>query len=254
MRFLLNLIIDPVFLWLLVMAAGGIQWLRHRKTPARRWFWAGGLWLLLIGATPLSTWLAADLEYRYPVLDLNRIVLDSSRTTHVVVLGGGASPGKGLLAFDQLSGDALSRIVEGVRIMNRLDEANLVTTGALLQGERSQADLLASTGIDLGVSLSDTLMLPDPRTTREEARAYQSRFGKSNQVILVTSAIHLPRAMGWFRYQGLDPIPAPANHLVKISPHRWTYDWWPSPQKITRMRRVCHEYAGLTELAWVSRK
>ncbi|MEZ5031472.1 MAG: ElyC/SanA/YdcF family protein [Saprospiraceae bacterium] len=254
MRFLLNLIIDPVFLCLLCMAAGGIQWLRHRKTPARRWFWAGGLWILLIGATPLSTWLAVDLEYRYPVWYPDLPLVDTTRPVHFVVLGGGMTSGEDITSADQLSGDALNRLVEGVRLYRAIPSARLVTSGFSIRSDRSQAEILASAAVDLGVSPRDTLCLSDPRTTREEAAAYRARLGTGATVILVTSAMHLPRAMGWFRYQGLDPIPAPANHLVKISPDRWTYDWWPSPQKITRMRRVCHEYAGLTELAWVSRK
>lgn len=254
MRFLLNLIIDPVFFWLLLMAAGGIQWLRGRKVLARRWFWAGGLWLLLIGASPLSTWLAVDLEYRYPVFQEAQPPVDSAEIIHVVVLGGGMTSGENITPADQLSGDALNRLVEGVRLFRTIKNARLVTSGFSIRSDRSQAEILAATAVDLGVSPQDTLCLSDPRTTREEAAAYRARFGNRGKIILVTSAMHLPRAMGWFQYQGLDPIPAPANHLVKITPDRWTYDWWPSPQKITRMRRVCHEYAGLAELAWVSRK
>lgn len=254
MRFLLNLLIDPVFLWVLCMAAGGILWLRHRRKPARRLFWAGGLWLLLISATPLSTWLAVGLEYRYPVWRPALLPSDSTKTIHIMVLGGGMTSGENITPADQLSGDALNRIVEGVRIKHLAPRAQLVTSGFSIRSDRSQAEILSTAAVDLGVSPADTLWLPDPRTTREEAAAYRARFDDGATIILVTSAMHLPRAMGWFRHNGMDPIPAPANHLVKISPDRWTYDWWPSPQKITRMRRVCHEYAGLAELAWVSRK
>ncbi|MBK7342246.1 MAG: YdcF family protein [Saprospiraceae bacterium] len=179
---------------------------------------------------------------------------ESTEIIHIAVLGGGMTPGEDVTPADQLSGDALNRIVEGVRIYHLVPSACLVTSGFSLHGDLSQAEILAATALDLGVSPRDTLWLPDPRTTREEAAAYKARFGKEATVILVTSALHLPRAMCWFRYNGLDPIPAPANHLVKITPDRWTHHWRPSMRKISIMQKVFHEYAGLIELAWVSRR
>lgn len=235
------------------MGIGFISVHRKRRKLARFWFSVAIGWLLLIGVTPLSTWMASRLEYKYSVLIDPGLPEKSERPVHIMVLGGGMTIDPALTSADQLSPDALSRIVEGVRLKNLSPGSTLVTSGFAMQGIRSQAEILASTAVDLGVHSTDTLWLPDPTTTREEAAAYRARFGDSTQIILVTSAIHLPRAMGWFQHQGLNPIPAPANHMVKFSPDRWTYNWWPSYRKITLMDKVFHEYAGLVELAWVSR-
>ena len=253
MRFLLHLLIDPIFHWIILISIGIILYQRNKRKLAWRWLLVATIWLLLIGMTPLSTWLAYRLEYKYSVLFDPSTYKDSPRPVQIMVLGGGMIIDPGLTPADQLSPDALNRIVEGVRLFYQVPGARLVTSGYSRNGIRSQADILASTAVGLGVNPVDTLWLPDPTTTREEAAAYRARFGDSTQIILVTSAIHIPRAMGWFQYQGFNPVPAPANHMVKISPDRWTYDWWPSYRKITLMGKVFHEYAGLAELAWVSR-
>ncbi len=253
MRFLLNILIDPLFLALAVIGIGmWFQW-KERPHQARICFILSGSWIAIMAITPLSTFLAKQLEYTYPVIDPQAVQLDSHRPIHIVVLGGGASVGEGVTTADQLSGDALSRVVEGIRLHHQIPGSQLVTSGFSIRGNRSQGELLATTAVELGVSPSDTLWLPTPTTTREEAAAYLARFGSSNQIILVTSALHLPRAMGWFQYQGLHPVPAPANHMIKINPDRWTYHWRPSMRKISIMQKVFHEYAGLAEHAWSSR-
>ncbi|MBK7712495.1 MAG: YdcF family protein [Bacteroidales bacterium] len=40
---------------------------------------------------------------------------------------------------------------------------------------------------------------------------------KCNSLILVTDAIHMPRAMMIFRKLDIEPIPAPTNHIIKHS-------------------------------------
>ncbi len=253
MRFLLNLLTDPLLLAFVVMALGWLFYVRRRYRRAKLCFVLAGSWILIMAVTPLSIFLTKQLEYQYHILDPGTVKKNQDRPIHIVVLGGGASVGEGVTTADQLSGDALSRIVEGIRLHRRISGSHLVTSGFSIRGDRSQADLLATTAVELGISPADTLWLHQPTNTREEAAAYRARFGDSTTIILVTSAIHLPRAMGWFRYQGLDPIPAPANHLVKFNPDRWTYNWWPSYRKVMLMDKVFHEYAGLAELAWARR-
>ena len=253
MRFLLNVLIDPLFLALAVIGAGMLFLWKNRQRQARMCFFLSGSWIAIMAVTPLSTFLAKQLEYTYPVITHQAVQLDSRKPIHIVVLGGGLSIGEGVTTADQLSSDALSRIVEGIRLHRQIPGSRIVTSGYSIRSKRSQADLLASTSVELGVSPADTLWLPTPTSTREEAAAYLARFGSHNQIILVTSALHLPRAMGWFQHQGLHPIPAPANHLIKIDPDRWTYHWRPSLRKISIMQKVFHEYAGHAELALASR-
>ena len=53
-----------------------------------------------------------------------------------------------------------------------------------------------------------------PSTTKEEAQAFTDKYGKEVQVIVVTNALHMPRAIKTFQEQGLKPIAAPTNFIV----------------------------------------
>ena len=66
--------------------------------------------------------------------------------------------------------------------------------------------------------------------------------------LLVTDAIHMPRAMLLFQKAGQKPIAAPTNHLVKSKQKQDISDWGPSALNIEKMEYAMHEIFGL---AWV---
>jgi uncharacterized SAM-binding protein YcdF (DUF218 family) len=84
-----------------------------------------------------------------------------------------------------------------------------------------------------------------PKNTWAEATEYKRLFGDSAQLILVTSAAHMPRAMKLFHKAGLSPIAAPTNHLVKKSPQPDFWFWLPSSINIQKMESAVHEYVGM---------
>ena len=73
-----------------------------------------------------------------------------------------------------------------------------------------------------------------------------SRAKKNDRFILVTSAIHMPRAMGLFANQGLAPIPAPADFLVKRG--RLSYDpgmFYPKSGGVVEAESLIRESLGI---------
>jgi len=62
----------------------------------------------------------------------------------------------------------------------------------------------------------------------------------------VTSANHMPRAVAVFNKQQLNPIPAPANFLVKILPNREPKLEF-TAGNLYKTERAMYEYLGL---AW----
>ena len=228
-----------------LLAALGL-WLRYRGKP--RWskgcLIGAAAWLLLISATPLPAVLIRGLERQHPVYQPSP---GDSTATHVVVLGGGHSIAPALPPNDQLSPMALARLVEGVRIQRQLPNSRLVCSGFSSSGRTTQAEVQARAAILLGISPADTLLQTEPHNTRAEARAYAQRFGSRTRLILVTSAVHMPRALFWFRHFGLDPLPAPTDHRIKIDPTRSPYTFRPSSDKIDMMDRWLHETVGM---AW----
>ncbi|MHC4887735.1 MAG: YdcF family protein, partial [Planctomycetota bacterium] len=58
-------------------------------------------------------------------------------------------------------------------------------------------------------------------------------------------ALHMPRALFWFKANGIKAIPAPTHHYVKINPDESPYNWKPSTQKIEITAALLHEWVGM---------
>jgi uncharacterized SAM-binding protein YcdF (DUF218 family) len=86
--------------------------------------------------------------------------------------------------------------------------------------------------------------------TREEAEQYARKFGNDNQLILVTSASHMKRAMKWFEIQGVSPIAAPTNYSYKNDPDENIWSWIiPKAGNISKTGKAIHEYLGMV-ITW----
>ena len=91
----------------------------------------------------------------------------------------------------------------------------MVTSAGNTKGLKSQAEISKETAISLGVREEAIEMLDTPTTTLEEAIAFKARYGTEKHLILITSALHMPRAVEIFADQGLAVIPAPSNYFYK---------------------------------------
>lgn len=80
-----------------------------------------------------------------------------------------------------------------------------------------------------------------------EAQEY-NRFYKSRntKLVLVLSALHMPRAMYLFRQAGMNPVSAPANYMIKNSQHRKFLYWMPSETNHNKTSALMHEIAGIS--------
>ena len=65
-----------------------------------------------------------------------------------------------------------------------------------------------------------------------------------NSIVLVTDAIHLPRALGAFKAQGLTVIPAPTAFYDECLQPLRIRSWLPSGLAISTVHYVIHEWLG----------
>jgi len=86
------------------------------------------------------------------------------------------------------------------------------------------------------------ILLLGTQDTQEEAQAGKKLLG-DKPFILVTSASHMPRALNFFNNEGLDPIPAPTNHLAGIQHPNYTKFF--SSDALEKSRIAFHELLGL---------
>jgi uncharacterized SAM-binding protein YcdF (DUF218 family) len=68
--------------------------------------------------------------------------------------------------------------------------------------------------LKLGVDPSNIILDEKSSNTYEHTLNLKS-YLENQKFLLVTSAIHMERAMGLFQKSGLKPIPAPTDHLLK---------------------------------------
>ena len=253
-RFLAAFLLNPLWhFWLAIVLAIILFFGGYRQATKYLLAYAA-IWLFAISMSPLPQLLVHQRERRYAVVDTNCLATLQLNPAHILVLGAGHTNAPGFSAFDRLSEPALKRFLEGYRLQRALPQSKLVCSGYSSSGRESQAEAIAKLALDFGVSPQDTLLQPKAFNTEAEARTYAQRFGNDTPLILVTSALHMPRAMFWFRHYGLDPIPAPTNYLVMPDPGYETFTWGPSTRKIAMTRKLLHEYAGMLYAKWKVRK
>lgn len=100
--------------------------------------------------------------------------------------------------------------------------------------------------IDSGVRAEDIIQETNARNTRDNAvntaKILKEQF-KTNKCIVITSAFHIPRAMGCFEKAGVKPLAFPAHYLQE------NHDFWidklfPSEEALVAFYYVWHEMVG----------
>lgn len=251
-RYIANWLLNPLNHLLLALLIGAIFFWWKKQWGKYCFIYAAG-WLFFIAISPVPSWLAGRKEASFDIFSIEKFQIPDSATIHILVLGGGHSVSPSLPPNDQLSPNALARIVEGVRLHRLIPNSKLIGSGFSSTGRIPQARVLTNTAVALGVAPGDTLQIPDPYNTEAESKAYLKRFGSEDPLILVTDAIHMPRAMYWFRQAGCDPIPAPTNHLIKPDPDYSPFPFKPSIRKIEMMDKWLHEWVGMMYAKWKTR-
>ena len=79
--------------------------------------------------------------------------------------------------------------------------------------------------------------------TAEQAVAIKKMLN-NEPFYLVTSAIHMPRAMTLCEQQGLHPIAAPTDYVVYWKDAPWKTLYFPNKGSVRRMNIVWHEILG----------
>lgn len=164
----------------------------------------------------------------------------------IVVLGGGAWSDPGLPALYRASESTLARTVEGVRLHRKLAGSKLVLSGGPVYGSGADSEAMSALAADLGVGRDAIVADAVSPDTESQARAMRELL-KGERCILVTSAVHMRRALALFRKAGVDALPAPTDYLSQTNAGIRPSDFFPGPRRIRAADAAAHEYLGL---AW----
>ncbi|TLY41343.1 MAG: YdcF family protein [Nitrospirae bacterium] len=220
-------------------------------SPRRSWWLrylsASTLLLLFVFGNPLiARTLLGLLEGQYPPFSGST----TRRFDAIVVLSGGAV-GKGTLRpSDQLSGLSLERTICGADLFAQGLAPRLLLAGgeATVFGPGPiEAVEMKRLALRLGVP-EDAIVVEDrSRTTYENAVGVKRILGHAS-ILLVTSASHVPRAVGLFRKQGLETTASPCGYLAKDRP--WSglginpFDLLPDVDALSRNTIAITEVVG----------
>jgi uncharacterized SAM-binding protein YcdF (DUF218 family) len=204
---------QPSGMLLIMLVAGAVLACVERHRASRRLLIASAALLLLGGLLPLSNWLILPLEQRFP-----RTELGSEPIAGIVVLGGAEDARIALDRGTHALNEAGERFTEAIALARHYPVAKIAFTGGAIElvgSPKIGADAARAMFRDLGMVDSERLVLESKaRDTWENAiltkALVQPKPGE--RWLLITSAWHMPRAMGVFRKAGFAVEPWPVDY------------------------------------------
>ena len=182
-----------------------------------------GLWMLtasivLIAAVailPIGNWLALPLEARFPRWDATR-----GPPLGIVVLGGGViRPEMSTYRSEVVLGNTAERMIAAGELARRYPAARVVFSGgnpSLIAGGPIEADFVVRLFEKLGVPRDRVIVERKSRNTAENAafskKLVMPKLGE--RWLLVTSAMHMPRAVGAFQKAGFAVDAYPVDYQI----------------------------------------
>ena len=206
---------------LLIAAFVGVLWSKGRFVGMGRAIAVVSMLALIVSAmTPLGLILVSPLEDRFPE------PLADLPPPHGILVLGGAINGPVSKMRGQAVGEGIERLVEAAILAKRYPEARILFSGgsgSLFDSEPTEAPEALKLLIDLGVDPKRITLEDKSRNTAESAQfaAAIVHPEPSEPWLIVTSAFHMPRAMGLFRKAGFDAIAYPVAYRT---PQRWDFD------------------------------
>ncbi|MBK8509218.1 MAG: YdcF family protein [Candidatus Competibacteraceae bacterium] len=230
--------------WLLAAGGGFLLWRNRRRTGG--WLLALALtWLWLWSTPAFSDWICITLEQRYPPIPIENLPVADA----IVVLGGATQsvrPPKRIYPDLDASAD---RIVHTARLFRAGKAPLIIASGGNLPSSKradSEAAIMAELLQELGVPASAILPEMHSRTTRENfdyTLPILHRLG-AHRILLVTSALHMPRALALFNSVDLEVTPAPTDFEAPRTTWRFQR-WLPDARALNYSSRALKEYLGL---------
>jgi uncharacterized SAM-binding protein YcdF (DUF218 family) len=243
---LVTTLLQPYTFLCLLMAGAIVNiWRKRRETRGRLLLVTLPFVALVFLSTGLASFLLlAPLQFHYPPLP--------QRPPHaeaIVVLGGYVSPPNELRARPQLGVDTLYRCLHAADLYHQGKPCPIVVSGGKVNPQepgptiaRAMQDMLLS----LRVCAEDIIVEDGSRTTYENAVESCKLLTslRIRNVILVTDAQHMIRAVKCFQKQGVEILPS-GCHYQEIGLGDPLYDFLPNAEAAKHSQQAAHEWVGV---------
>lgn len=238
-------LLNPGSLLALCLLLGGLGgWLPWRRVrrAGRALLALGVAGLGIVAVLPVGDLLLAPLEDRFPVPRL------PAEIDGLVVLGGAVDLARASARGRPEISGAGERLTAMVTLMRRYPGARAVFTGGFrfaAEDDRREADVARQLLADLGVDRGRVIFERAARNTRQNAVLARALVDpKPGETwLLVTSAAHMPRAVGAFRKLGWPVLAYPVDY-------RGPPPWRPLLHldlagELVKVNLAVHEWLGL---------
>ena len=241
---MLSLLLEPLVIPYLILAIGVIARWRRWRWIMRFSFTTAIALPLLFGILPLSSLPLQFLENRIPRGEIGAKHIDG-----IIVLGGFTGNGVVAESHNQYGLNASAeRFTAAMVLARQLPQTPILFSGfsgELIQRGWRESDNIRDLIHKLGGLNTTVLYEENSRSTYENAVNSRQVFAAEPGMnwILITSANHMPRAVGSFAAAGWTGIiPYPVDYQTPKTGHTSS---WSIRGGILLLRQSLHEYAGL---------
>lgn len=200
-------------------------------------------WAFFWSLPAASIWLGGHLENRF----VYEIADHAPKAGAIVVLGGHTANSRNNWFEEYNINNTTTRISRGAELFMAQRAPVILVSGAALDGGTSEAQSMSRYLKSQGIPDKAIMIEEHSFTTRENA-IYSAKMLKEqhvNSILLVTSALHMPRSAATFAKEGLQVIPAAVAPQITLPTESWLTIWKPSLQALNASRSIIKEYIGL---------
>lgn len=146
--------------------------------------------------------------------------------------------------------EAVDRLLQAIRLYKTGHIEKIIISGgsgSILYPEMIESEIIRTYLIEIGIPKSDILIENKSKNTRQNAIFTAELLKRKNNhdtCLLISSSIHIRRAVGCFEKAGIKTLPYPTNQLdpvFKFSPGNLLL---PDPAILNSWKLLIHEIAG----------
>lgn len=200
-------------------------------------------WVLAWSMPGTSLYLGGLLESKYPYQTPQAL----PRADVIVVFGGQTQANRANWFEPYNRATAVDRIDRAEALYLAGRAPRILLSGSALEGKISEAQIAARILRQRGIPDSALILENDSRNTYENARFTDitMRRLKLKSALLVTSSLHMPRALGSLKKRGIQVTAAGGAPQIVLPANNPPDPWWPNMRSLDASRTIIKEYLGL---------
>ena len=240
----------PFYAVLGLAAAAVLAWRRGRGSRLYRWRHAltlGAVLVFLASLPVIPNAIVLHVERQFDLPDEQELARLAARgDAQIVVLSGGWFRRVDAGYEVQMGSNSWEHSWAAVALWRRIGGTLIFSGAPLPDGSDSVAQHMAEAALQWGVPKERVMVETKSRNTFENLSFTHQQFrlgSDARPLVLVTSALHLPRAVAIARHLGLAVIPYPCNFRAERRLH-WRM-WLPGNDGLANIEGALHEWFGL---------